>query len=322
MDAPHTPTAAETSVDAFSGGLRSLMDALYALVPMDVWLLTRVEGRDWIILDALDQGTGVQPGTVLDWEGSCCIHMVDGHAPPIAPDAREIPVYRDAPVNRQLPVGAYAGFPLHAPDGSLFGTLCGVHPEPMDEQIRAQHAALAALARTAGHLLSLQRENDILDRERQRTALLPSTDPVTGGLNRRGWEMALQSDEARSRRNGQPCAVVLAEITDLDSINREHGIGAGDRLLAVLGERLQALLHPGDHLARTAGNRFAVLLVDTDQDALERRHAEIRAALQEHHAAIETGRALRHPADGLERSLHLAERDILRQRHTTPDTAP
>lgn len=314
MDAPHHDHPAPA--DPFSGAVQSLLEALYALVPMDTWLFTRVNGNDWIMLRVLDHGSGTRAGTVLPWEESCCIHMTRGEAPSIAPDARAIPVYRDAPVNRRLPVGAYVGFPLYGPDGSLFGTLCGVHPEPMDTQIREQQAALEALTRTAGHLLAMQRENDILDRQRQTEALLPSIDPVTGLLNRRGWDIAVDGEETRCRRNGQPCAMVLAEITDLDSLNRNHGINNGDRVLAALGQILQGLLNPGDRGARVAGNRLAILLVDTGPEALERRHDEIRAALREHHPAIDTGRALRDPGDGLQRTLHLAERDILRQRHT------
>ena len=313
---PRPPQHTEPGTDAFSGAVRSLMDALYAIAPLDTWLLTRVEGRDWIILHVLDQGDTIAPGVVLDWHGSCCIHMACGDAPSIAPDTSGIPVYHDAPVNHQLPVGAYVGFPLHDRDGNLFGTLCGVHPEPVDPQLHDRHTALKALADTAGHLLALQRENDILDRERQATALLPSSDPVSGTLNRRGWDMALEGEEERCQRNGQPCAVVLAEVTDLEPINRDAGIGQGDRLLAKLGPILQGLLLPGDRVARIAGNRFGLLLVDTGPDALERRHAEIRTALRDHHPAIETGRALRHPGEGLQHTPHLAERDLLRQRHT------
>jgi GAF domain-containing protein len=40
-----------------------------------------------------------------------------------------------APIAQQVPIGSYIGVPLTRKDGSLFGTLCAIDPNPKDESI-------------------------------------------------------------------------------------------------------------------------------------------------------------------------------------------
>jgi len=94
-----------------------------------------------------------------------------GRLPLLPHDVRSRPLYRpfhtghsclcDSPIAEQLPIGAYIGIPLQRPDGSLFGTLCALHPEPMPETILAEKPMLELLAR----LLSAQVGLDLLQAE-------------------------------------------------------------------------------------------------------------------------------------------------------------
>ena len=50
-----------------------------------LWMVTRTEGEDWIVLQSEDHGYGVKPGTVFRWADSFCSEMVKGNGPRIAP---------------------------------------------------------------------------------------------------------------------------------------------------------------------------------------------------------------------------------------------
>ena len=106
---------------------------LHSRLGLDLWMVTRTDNKDWIVLNALDQGYGVQKGSVFHWADSFCSRMTEGLGPRIAPDSDEIPVFREAPIGRQVKIGAYVGIPLTRGDGSLFGTLCAIDPDPQPQ---------------------------------------------------------------------------------------------------------------------------------------------------------------------------------------------
>ena len=86
--------------------------------------------------------------------------------------------------------------------------------------------------------------------------LLAETDPLTGCLNRRSVDPAIEALVAAAARSGDD--IVLAMI-DLDSFKRSndlHGHQAGDTVLAETAKRLRALLPDASVLARLGGDEF------------------------------------------------------------------
>lgn len=99
--------------------------------------------------------------------------------------------------------------------------------------------------------------------EEMRTMAL--TDSLTGLANRSAFVAALaqaQADAA-ARDDSLPPAVVLLDLDAFKSINDTRGHAAGDRVLAMVGDRIRRAVRETDLVARLGGDEFAVLMPAT-----------------------------------------------------------
>jgi len=90
---------------------------------------------------------------------------------------------------------------------------------------------------------------------------LGRTDPLTGVLNRRGFD-----EQVTAVMNSTPAvrvqSVLMIDLDHFKSINDTFGHSAGDQVLHNLGRLLRAQLRRGDILARFGGEEFIALLPD------------------------------------------------------------
>ncbi len=87
-------------------------------------------------------------------------------------------------------------------------------------------------------------------------------DSLTGLANRALFADRLEHALARTRRFGQPIAVLFIDLDDFKTVNDSLGHGEGDRLLIAVSERLVKAVRTGDTIARMGGDEFAVLIED------------------------------------------------------------
>jgi diguanylate cyclase (GGDEF)-like protein/PAS domain S-box-containing protein len=99
-------------------------------------------------------------------------------------------------------------------------------------------------------------------------------DPVTGLANRALLTNRVAHAQARERRGGLPCSLLLLDLDDFKTVNDSLGHEAGDELLAELARRLRACIRSGDTPARLGGDEFAVLVEDTKDAHVAREVAE------------------------------------------------
>jgi len=109
-------------------------------------------------------------------------------------------------------------------------------------------------------------EIDQLRQELDRASSLARHDPLTGSLNRKGFDEAMEREVARAQRQGRSLCVALLDVDDFKAINDRLGHTAGDQALVHLAEVTRQVLRPQDQLTRYGGEEFIIILPDTDLD--------------------------------------------------------
>jgi diguanylate cyclase (GGDEF)-like protein len=251
----------------FPSACSAVLEYLHRKIGFDLWMVTRVEGEEWIILQVEDHGYGVAPGSVFRWADTFCYEMVKGAGPNIAPRVDCVKVYADAALGRNVRIGAYVGFPLTREDGSLFGTLCAVHPAPQPPAITAEQPLIALLTRMLSTVLAADLRTADGARREERIAAQKFLDPVTDLYDARGWAMLLSAEEARCRAYGSAACVIAVDIAaQLErATQQQRGARAGDEMLRIAARCITAVTREHDVVARVAPGSFAVLAVECDR---------------------------------------------------------
>jgi len=284
----------------FAGASREVLTFLHERIGMDLWMVSRADNEDCVVLAAEDHGYGVQEGDVFRWADTFCSRMVRGDGPRVAPRTADVPAYAALTLARDLPIGAYVGAPLVDANGELFGTLCGLNPHPMPAAIVDEQPMVEVFADMLSGLLSAELNTSAMAREAETARSEALTDALTGLANRRGWEMALAAEEERCRRYGATACVVAIELDGMKAPGVSCAArGAYDTVLVRAAQALRQTVRKPDTLARLDDDRFVVLGVEcTTAEAMALlRRLELGVQGAELSAAL--GMAMRNRSSGL-----------------------
>jgi diguanylate cyclase (GGDEF)-like protein len=294
----------------FESASKAILDFLHKRLGFDLWMITRREGDDWIILQSEDHGYGVKPGSVFKWGDSFCSQMVLGKGPNIAPDSTMISAYSDAPIGQLLNINAYIGLPLTRADGSLFGTLCAINPTAQPAALADEQAFLELIAATLSTILQLELKLTSMTRRAELLAEESLTDPLTGLYNRRGWDKFLASEEERCRRYGHPAVVMVIDIDALKQVNDKMGHAEGDNLITRTAAVLSQSARSQDVVARLGGDEFGIISVECDSASGKVLFERIQNSLAAANIKASIGIASRNPSHGLEAALQEADQNM------------
>lgn len=151
----------------------------------------------------------------------------------------------------------------------------------MAEDHRYNHSVTTVLLQEANakvekaQFLLAEQEKKI--RELENLAL---TDPVTGLMNRRGFEKFFAQELARVRRyNSLGSVLILFDLNKFKEINDTYGHQAGDACLKKVAEYVLANIRNLEGAARIGGDEFAILLTHTTVKKALNHIEEIRNVL-------------------------------------------
>ncbi|OTG93487.1 histidine kinase [Acinetobacter sp. ANC 4654] len=289
---------------------QAVLKFLYQKFGFNLWMITRTEGDDWIVLQSEDNGYNVQPGQVFRWADSFCSQMVQGKAPRIAPRSEDIPLYVNAPIGKQVEIKAYIGQPLTKEDGSLFGTLCAIDPKPQSEAIIKEAGLIDLLGQMLSYILQgeLREVEQIRQRERFKEEAL--SDSLTGLFNRRAWDNLISLEEERCKRYGHPTAILMIDLNNLKTINDSLGHTAGDELIQKAATALKGCVRSNDIVARLGGDEFAILSIENNQVNAENLVNRVLQVFAEANISAAIGLAMRNPLNGLLKTLQEADEQM------------
>lgn len=153
-----------------------------------------------------------------------------------------------------------------------------------------------------------------------------ATDPLTGLLNRRGFERRLSRHYDRAVVDDRPITAMLIDIDHFKAINDEYGHPVGDRALMRFTELLGASCRASDLVARVGGEEFAVVMPGATIDQAIARAQQFCGILRDDRAVdgirmtASVGVAARRSVDGgWEAMLEAADAAVYEAKRTGRD---
>lgn len=100
--------------------------------------------------------------------------------------------------------------------------------------------------------------------------------PVGGGAY---LKKQIKLSLAESKKQQQPLALIAIDLDDFNVINRLYGIKEGDHILQLVCQLLLLNLRDKDLICRLAGDRFVILLHDTDEAEAKQLSQDLQHAV-------------------------------------------
>jgi diguanylate cyclase (GGDEF)-like protein len=119
---------------------------------------------------------------------------------------------------------------------------------------------------------------------------LASIDQLTGLLNRRVFQSALDSEWERHIRYGTGLALVLVDLDNFKAVNDTHGHAGGDEVLTWVSRILKSNVRTVDRCFRFGGDEFACLLSDSDENQAAHCGARLVSTLADLEIPLSDGR--------------------------------
>jgi GAF domain-containing protein len=136
-------------VEVVSGSpeIAAVLRALCDLTGMGFAAVARVTDTRWIACQVLDRiAFGLEPGGELQVSTTICDEIRDSGVAVYIDCVSDAPIWATHPTPILYGFESYVSLPLVRGDGSFFGTLCAIDPEPRDAALLDMRGAIEALA--------------------------------------------------------------------------------------------------------------------------------------------------------------------------------
>jgi diguanylate cyclase len=148
-----------------------------------------------------------------------------------------------------------------------------------------------------------KQEVEKLNKEIETARVEAVTDPLTGVLNRRGFELKAQPLFSDPETTHKGFCLLMLDIDHFKKVNDAYGHLFGDKVICAIAGTLKSKVRGQDAIARMGGEEFAVLLPETNPEGA--------FAVAEHiRQAVENGKIRHHnssaPIGGISVSIGIA----------------
>ncbi|MEO8298260.1 MAG: GGDEF domain-containing protein [Burkholderiales bacterium] len=99
----------------------------------------------------------------------------------------------------------------------------------------------------------------------EKLEVLAAQDPLTGALNRRAFEIAMDAEWARAARHDRTLSCLVLDADHFKQLNDTLGHATGDQALVAVADAMRAALRKQDLLSRFGGEEFIALLPETTE---------------------------------------------------------
>lgn len=186
--------------------------------------------------------------------------------------------------------------------GALLGWLHGgtQSPTPDNRIVTPTLASMVGIMHLHAELITTERL--VLDTRHEELL-----DPLTGTLNRTGWDQYLQQIEAGLKASDEDAMIAVLDVDDLKAVNERDGRAAGDEMLRRAAQTIHAVLRRRDCVARLGADEFAILMQDISSSEAEALAARLATALKAVDISISAGLAMKSEGGTLKKAFALAD---------------
>jgi diguanylate cyclase len=125
-----------------------------------------------------------------------------------------------------------------------------------------------------------KQEVEKLNQEIESARVEALTDPLTGVLNRRGFEIKAQPYFSQPASSQQEFCLLMVDIDHFKKINDKYGHLFGDKVICAIANTLKSKVKGQDAIARMGGEEFAILLPETNMAGAFAVAEHIRQAVE------------------------------------------
>jgi diguanylate cyclase (GGDEF)-like protein len=244
-------------------------DGQHAFYEESVELLTRYTKADYVLFGLVDANDAQKIMTKVafkdgvrienfayDRKGTPCENVlsIDAcvHQSHVADD------YPDDAFLREEGIEAYIGYPIVGSKQCTIGVLVLLYKTPLQND-----ATVKTVTDVFATRISAEIRRQILQDELRATAYI---DYLTRLPNRIKLLRFINNIRSRFYTDHNQALLMLFDIDHFGEVNRKYGYDVGDRVLKVLGDRLQSYSNEGVFISRCGGDEFAVVIPDIKAD--------------------------------------------------------
>ena len=152
--------AADVAAQGDDDEIRAILEEVCRVTQMGFAAVARVTEDRWIACQVVDKiGFGLDPGDELEIKTTICDEIRESGRSVFIDHVATDPAWRTHHTPALYGFESYVSIPILLEDGSFFGTLCAIDPEPSSSPLAPLVPRLEAFARTlAAELEHLRHE--------------------------------------------------------------------------------------------------------------------------------------------------------------------